>query len=87
MIIPGLNMLCLPIWLYNSYYYKKNRDTKWQTLFIVFTSAVPLFLLDVFISEVIPGMNGFSYFAIGYLLPFLISFRLIKYQEKIGIPS
>lgn len=83
MIIPGLNMVCLPIGLYNICYYGRFRDARWKVLFIAFTSAVPLFLLDIFVSDVIPGMYDLSHFLIGYILPFLIAFRLIHYQEKL----
>ena len=47
LLIPGINILCLPIWFYNSFIYDKKNDTLFQTLIIIFSSSVPLVLLQM----------------------------------------
>lgn len=78
-IIPGVNILCLPIWLYNTHFFKSIPGIKWRSLWIIFSSGVPLTLAEVLISD----LSKHVAIVIGYLTFLLIGWRLSKLQEAI----
>lgn len=83
MYIPGINIFCIVIWLYNSFFYDENQSTLKQSLLIIFTSAVPLAVLQTALGFYFPKIGEVLGVLNSYLIPLFIGYRLVKYQEKI----
>lgn len=83
MFIPGINIFCLPIWLYNSFFYNKKHNTLLRSLYIIFSSTVPLMVLLIAVSYYFPATSDFLRKLNGYFMPLLLGYRLVKYQESL----
>ena len=83
MYLPGANILCTPIWIYNSFYFNEHISTNLKSLFIVFSSSVPLMFLQVIVEYYWPMTGKVIGYVNAYLIPYLIGFRLAKYQEEL----
>ena len=83
--IPGLNILCIPIWLYNSFYYERAQSTLFRSLTIILSSAALLTLLQMLGDFYLPNVGRLLGSINSYLIPAIIGFRLIKLQEKIDV--
>ena len=83
MYLPGVNILCMPIWIYNSFYFNKQASTNTKSLYIVFSSSVPLMLLQVIAEYYLPMVGRIIGYINAYLVPLLIGCRLAEYQHEL----
>jgi len=83
MYLPGVNIFCMPIWIYNSFYFNKQASTNAKSLYIVFSSSVPLMFLQIIVEYHLPTIGRIIGYVNAYLIPLLIGYRLAKYQEEL----
>ena len=81
MFIPGLNILNLFIWFYNSFSWDKHINTRAKTISIFLSSSLPLVIVYILFDNLAPEFSVYLRYACAYFIPLLISFRLVKYQE------
>ena len=79
--LPGVNQFCMYIWIYNCFYFKKYTSITAKSLFIVFSSSAPLMFFQMMIELYWPLGGKVVKYAIAYLIPLLIGYRLAMYQE------
>lgn len=86
MCIPAINCLTIFFWLYN--YGKLNPDPKifWKSLVTIFSTALPIVVLQIILSKIFSELSYVLDPFMTYLIPFCISFSLIRYQKKVGVP-
>ena len=79
--IPGLNLFCLPIFIYNSFFVKFTlKDYLRSWIYLVFP-AVFLRILCEIISYSFPTISVVLGYICTYLTLLVVGLRLIKYQE------
>lgn len=83
MLIPGINPVCLAIWLYNSFFIVTSYKTILRSISIVFTSSVPLAILQVIISYYLPLWGTVIGYINSYIIPLILGYRLIRLQEEL----
>lgn len=84
MWIPAANVLIMPIWFWNSFYWDKKVKTLPKTLWILFTTGFPVMVLNVLIMVYAPHLETVMNVVCGYLVPLVLSHRLIRYQEELN---
>ena len=79
--IPGLNLLCLPMFIYNSFFAKftfKDYLRSWR--YLVFPAIIVAILQKTIIC-IFPSISiGFEY-TCTYLILLIVGLRLVDYQE------
>lgn len=83
MYIPGINIFCLSIWFYNSFFFNKIKNTRIQSLIIVITSSVPLVILQMIVEFYLVDVGYYLGFLNSYLIPLLMGYRFVKLQEEL----
>lgn len=83
MWIPAANVLNVPIWFWNSFYWDKKVKTLPKTLWILFTTGFPVMVLNALILNYVPQLVAVMEIIVGYLVPLILSHRLIRYQEEL----
>ena len=80
--IPGLNLLCLPIFIYNSFFTKFTlKDYLWSWVFLLFP-AVFLGILREIVVTLFPATGVIVSHAFNYIILLLAGHRLVEFQER-----
>ena len=84
MWIPGINVLNVPIWFYNSFFWDKHTKTIYKTMYIIMSTSLPVVVFDVLIRNFgINVLDGIRSILISYFFPFILGLRLVRYQEQL----
>lgn len=83
MLIPAVNILNLPIWFYNSFFFDKQTNTLPSTIMILCSSSIPFVALYLIVQNWIPQVTELVRYVCAYSVPLLIGYRLVRYQEKL----
>lgn len=88
--IPCINILIFFIWMYNYYsYYRIGLDFTDSTtvmiksIFIVFACSIPIMILTAVLTTMVPASVLLLAAIAVYVQPLIMSWALIKYQEKL----
>ena len=80
---PGINIFIIPIWLYNCCVLGCLHRFMFKTLFIFFSSAIPLIALQIIAYYSFPQIYEIISLIVGLSVPIIIGTRLIRLQETI----
>ena len=80
-LVPGLNLLCLPIFIYNSFFVKFTfKDYLRSWIYFVFPALLVVIARKIIV-YIFPAICvGFEYICT-YLILFIVGLRLVEYQE------
>mgnify|MGYP003308138244 CR=1 FL=1 len=78
--IPYLNISILFIWLYNCVVTKDAASRVPKTLWIIFSSALPLSILQIIVVSYCPFTGNILAIINAYIIPLVIGHRLIQFQ-------
>ena len=67
-----------------SFIAKRKVKTLPKTLWILFTTGFPVMVLNVLIMVYAPHLEAVMNVVCGYLVPLILSHRLIRYQEELN---
>ena len=80
-LIPGLNLFCLPIFIYNSFFAKfTQKDYLVSWIFYLFP-AVFLGILRELVVPLLPTAGVIVGHAFNYVICLLVGYRLVEFQE------
>lgn len=83
MFIPYVNIINLFIWLYISTHQFKEKNTFLRSLWILFSTLGPLVFAQVTLSQFLPTLGTLMSYANIYMIPFVLGYRFIRYQETL----
>ena len=86
MYIPFVNCLILFVWLFNYRHSGKDYKTFGKSLIIILCVCAPLVVLQILFSKLLakfPNVIAIVDLLAIYIIPFVLGFALIKYQEKV----
>ena len=80
--IPGLNLFCLPIFIYNRFFVKFTfKDYLWSLVYLVFPAIFVAILRKIIICSFPASSVGFGHICT-YLILLIVGLRLITFQER-----
>ena len=80
LFIPYLNISILFLWLYNCICIKNKVSRVSKTLWILFSTAIPLCGLQIIVSSCYSSVGDVLEYINAYIIPLIIGYRLIRYQ-------
>ena len=83
MFIPWLNVMNIFFWFWNSISIYRTVRTLPRTIWIMFSSSLPLIILQLVVSRFHNTAGLVISYANIYFIPLLLSYRFIKYQKLI----
>lgn len=83
MLIPYVNIANIFIWFFNSKIMKVTPKDSARAIFLMFAVFLPLVLVQIVASEILPEMGNLLGILNAYIIPALISFFLIKHQQQL----
>ena len=85
--IPYVNILCLFLCLYNSFFFRKQNNYVLNTLWILFSTAFPYFVIAKLFANSGAGFDLVIGLIGVYFVPLIIAFRLLNLQESQNDPK
>ena len=80
--IPGLNLFCLPIFIYNSFFVKFTfKDYLRSLTYLVFPAIFVVLFRKIIVYSFPASSVGFGHICT-YLILLVVGLRLIKFQER-----
>jgi len=86
MVIPIANAFGLFVWLYNYSRSERKQGVFFKSLLILFASVIPLAILEIVLSRIFSEQQvvlSVLNLLFIYLIPFVMDFFLIRYQESL----
>ena len=86
MYLPFINALILFVWLFNYHNSERRLKVFGKSLIIIFCVTIPMGVLHILFSKIFAEFSivlTVSNYLFIYLIPFVLGYALIKYQEKV----
>ena len=83
---PFFNCLILFVWLFNYSHTERDFKVFWKSLILIFAVCIPMVFFQIIISEILAAYSTaltIFNFATIYIIPFVLGYALIKYQERV----
>ena len=83
MFIPYLNYANIPILLYNSIFFLKSVHTSLKSLWIFFSTCLPLIIAQQCFFVILPTVGVVIFYVNAYIIPVILGYRFIRLQKNL----